>query len=143
MGRLDCSPIWLFEKMIKCGCVGMRFGVESFDKGVLKSINKGLENVNFLETIRELSSKYPRIMIHLTMMKDIPGQTKEVHNKDMKILKEMGYEEVRGFPFRSNKYRHFQCSSCEPFPGTKMHADLGLNKKETMQDYIRYDSCLK
>jgi anaerobic magnesium-protoporphyrin IX monomethyl ester cyclase len=139
MGRLDCSPLWLLEKMIDCGCVGLRFGVETFDKGVLKNVNKGLENTNFLETIRQISKKYPKIMIHLTMMENLPGQTKEIHANDMKILKEMGYEEVRGFPFRSNEYRHFQCSSCVPFPGTKMHTDLKLDGKETLKDYISYD----
>lgn len=139
MGRLDCSPEWLLEKMINCGCVGMRFGVETFDKEVLKNVNKGLENTNFLETIKNLSKKYSKTMLHLTMMKNLPGQTKEIHLRDMKILKEMGYEEVRGFPFKSNKYRHFQCSTCVPFPGTKMHTDLKLDGKETIKDYISYN----
>lgn len=138
MGRIDCSPQWLLEKMINCGCVGMRFGVETFNRDVLKNVNKGLENVNFLEMIKNLSKKYPKIMFHLTMMKNLPGQTKEIHLKDMKILEEMGYERNLGFPHRANKYRHFQLSSCVPFPGTKMYEDLRKDKKETLKDYVRY-----
>jgi len=64
MGRLDCSPSWLLEKMIDCGCVGMRFGVESFDKKVLENINKGLQHSDFLARIKLLSRKYPKVMFH-------------------------------------------------------------------------------
>jgi len=138
MGRLDCSPQWLLEKMINCGCVGMRFGVETFNRDVLKNVNKGLENVNFLDTIKSLSKKYPKVMFHLTMMRDLPGQTNKIHLEDMQILKGMGYERNLGFPHRANKYRHFQLSSCSPFPGTQMYEELRKDKKETLKDYVRY-----
>lgn len=139
MGRLDCSPLWLLEKMIDCGCVGMRFGVETFDKKVLENINKGLQHSDFLLRIKLLSKKYPKIMFHLTMMKNLPGQTEKTHIRDMKILRDLGYELIRGFPHRANKYRHYQLSSCAPFPGTKMYKDLKISKKETLKDYLKYD----
>ncbi len=133
MGRLDCSPDWLFDKMVDCGCVGMRFGIESFNTDVLKTINKGIERIDFPRTLKYLSEKYPKLMIHLTMMKDIPGQTEEIHQNDMKILKNLGYS-------HNNVFRSYQLSSCIPFPGTKMYRDL-VDKKgvAVLNDYSFYD----
>jgi len=133
MGRLDCSPDWLFDKMVDSGCVGMRFGVESFNLDVLKNVNKGLERTDFLSTIKYLSEKYPKLMIHLTMMKDLPGQTEEIHLNDLKILKKLGYD-------TKNSYRKYQLSCCVPFPGTKMYNDLIKEKGEAaLNDYSLYD----
>lgn len=129
MGRLDCSPDWLYNKMVDSGCVGMRFGVESFNKNVLKNVNKGLERVDFLKTLCHISRKHPKLMIHLTMMKDLPGQTEKIHKKDMKILRKLGYTSHKGFPHRVNIYRNFQLSECIPFPGTKMYEDM-MKKNE-------------
>ena len=124
MGRLDCSPDWLYDKMVDSGCVGMRFGLETFNVDVLKRINKGLERIDFLKTIKYLSEKYPKLMIHLTMMKNLPEQTEEIHQKDMKILKDMGYKRNRRFPHKPSKYRKYQLSTCMPFPGTRLHTEL-------------------
>ena len=124
MGRLDCSPDWLYDKMVDSGCVGMRFGLETSNVDVLKRINKGLERIDFLKTIKYLSEKYPKLMIHLTMMKNLPEQTEEIHQKDMKILKDMGYKRNRRFPHKPSKYRKYQLSTCMPFPGTRLHTEL-------------------
>jgi len=133
MGRLDCSPDWLYDKMIDCGCVGMRFGVETFNVNVLKSINKGLERTDFIKTLIYLSNKYPRLMIRLTMMKDIPAQTEEIQHRDMEILNEIGYSS-------NTVTRNYQLSSCVPFPGTKMYNDLKLEKgEEFLNNFNLYD----
>ncbi len=117
MGRLDTSPDWLFDKMVDSGCVGMRFGIETFDLNVLKTIQKGLEKTDFVKTLKYISNKYPKLMIHLTMMKDLPGQTEEIHLNDMKILEDLGFAS-------NNIFRSFQLSSCVPFPGTEMYNQL-------------------
>jgi radical SAM superfamily enzyme YgiQ (UPF0313 family) len=133
MGRLDTSPNWLFDKMVECGCVGMRFGVETFNIDVLKKINKKLERINFKETIEYISNKYPNIYIHLTMMKNLPGQTAAMHQKDMRILEEMGYT-------RCDVRRSYQLSSCAPFPGTKLYEDLIAKfGEEKFKNWDRYD----
>jgi radical SAM superfamily enzyme YgiQ (UPF0313 family) len=132
MGRLDCSPNWLFDKMCDSGCVGMRFGIETFDLECLKKIDKGIEKVDFLNTIKHLSRRYPELMIHLTMMKDMPGQTEKIHNNDMKILKDLGYS-------TNNVKRSYQLSRCVPFPGTRMYDELvkqhGNKKLDSFKDY--------
>jgi radical SAM superfamily enzyme YgiQ (UPF0313 family) len=133
MGRLDCSPLETYEKMVDAGCVGMRFGVESFDPIVLKNINKALERSDFVKTLEHLSTKYPQVMIHLTMMKDLPGQTEESHKRDIEILKKLGY-------FPGTKFRNFQLSSCVPFPGTELYAQLEKEKgKAALDKFSLYD----
>ena len=117
MGRLDCSPMWLYDKMVESGCVGMRFGVETFDIECLKRINKGLEKIDFVENLKHLCDKYPDLYIHVTMMKDMPGQTEEIHKKDMEILGQMG------FSLYSTK-RSFQLATCSPYKGTVLYKEL-------------------
>ncbi len=133
MGRLDCSPEWLYDKMVDCGCVGMRFGVETFDIEVLKRINKGIERVDFRNTLENLSKKYPRLMIHVTMMRNLPGQSEEAHQRDMTILKDMGYS-------NHNILRTYQLASCVPFPGTRLYDDLMKeNNGRQLNDFSLYD----
>ncbi|MEF3279765.1 MAG: B12-binding domain-containing radical SAM protein [Elusimicrobiota bacterium] len=133
MGRIDISPDWLFDKMVDSGCVGMRFGVETFNLDVLRRINKGIERIDFKSTLNRISKKYPGLMIHLTMMKDLPGQSEEIHNEDMKILKAMGFSE-------SNIFRSYQIASCAPFPGTRLYEELKSKVDvEILKDYKSYD----
>lgn len=117
MGRLDCSPPWLYDKMVDSGCIGMRFGIETFDIQVLKNIKKGLESEKLVETLNHITNKHPHLMIHVTMMKELPGQTEDIHQKDMKILADLGYS-------TDNIYRSYQLASCAPFPGTEMYRQL-------------------
>lgn len=117
MGRLDCSPLWLYDKMVDSGCVGMRFGIETFNIDCLKRINKGLEKIDFVENLKYLCNKYPNLYVHVTMMKDMPGQTKEIHQNDMKILSELG------FSLYSTK-RSYQLATCSPYKGTVLYKEL-------------------
>ena len=133
MGRLDCSPDWLYDKMVECGCVGMRFGVESFDVEVLKKIKKGLLSEKILETLSHITLKHPGLMLHLTMMKDLPGQSEESHRRDIQILKDLGYSP-------ESKFRNYQLSSCAPFPGTELHRELiDTGHAEMLSDFKKYD----
>ena len=134
MGRLDCSPDWLYDKMIDSGCVGMRFGIETFNLEVLAKVKKGIERKDFRRVLEYISKKYPKLMLHLTMMKDIPGQTDEIQQEDMKILQDLGYGE------KGNIYRNYQLSRCAPFPGTEMYKEL-VDKvgEDVLKDYKDYD----
>ncbi len=137
MGRLDCSPDWLYDKMIDSGCVGMRFGIETFDLEILKTVKKRIERKDFKGTLEHIATKYPKLMIHLTMMKDMPGQTDEIHQKDLKILHDLGFEESSG---HNNIYRNYQLSRCAPFPGTEMYREM-IKKygEEKLNHYKLYD----
>lgn len=138
MGRLDASPAWLYDKMVDSGCIGMRFGVETFNLDVLKRVKKGIERVDFRGTLEHISQKHPKLMLHLTMMKDMPDQTDEMHQEDMRILSGMGFlsTDTPGF----TKYRNFQLSRCSPFPGTELYREMvdkvGADK---LSDFTKYD----
>ena len=133
MGRLDISPDWLYDKMVDSGCVGMRFGVETFNIEVLKNIEKGIERRDFRKTLEYICLTYPEVMIHITMMSDMPGQTAEDTEIDMKIIKEMGFS-------TDNKFRSYQLSKCAPFPGTKLYEQMENKLDEaTLKTYTLYD----
>lgn len=133
MGRLDCSPDWLYDKMVESGCTGMRFGIETFNIDCLKKINKGIERVDFLSTLQRLIKKYPDLWIHVTMMKDMPGQTEEIHKKDMELLEEMG--------FTLNCGKHsYQLSVCSPYKGTVLYKELEEKLgKEYLEEHNKFD----
>ncbi|MBF0545910.1 MAG: hypothetical protein HQM08_15820 [Candidatus Riflebacteria bacterium] len=133
MGRLDSSPNWLFDKMIDSGCVGMRFGVETFDIGILARVQKGLERTDFQATLTHLSNKYPKVMLHLTMMRDMPGMSEKIQENDMKILKDLGFSE-------KNIFRSYQLSRCAPFPGTKLFEEMKKELgEEVLKNFNAYD----
>jgi hopanoid biosynthesis associated radical SAM protein hpnJ len=132
MGRLDSSPIWLFDKMVDSGCVGMRFGIETFNTNVLARIQKGIERSDFRRTLEHLAVTYPDVMMHVTMMKDLPGQSEEIHREDMKILKELQFTD-------SDPRRSYQLSHCVPFPGTRLYEELCGQLSELDNDFRKYD----
>jgi radical SAM superfamily enzyme YgiQ (UPF0313 family) len=133
MGRLDISPDWLYDKMVDSGCVGMRFGIETFNLEVLKNVEKGIERKDFKATLEHIVAKHPKLMIHVTMMKDMPGQTIEDHENDMQIMKNMGFS-------THNMFRSYQLSQCVPFPGTKLYEQMKASLgEEKMKEYKAYD----
>jgi len=133
MGRLDISPDWLYDKMVDSGCVGMRFGIETFNIDVLKNIEKGIERRDFKKTLEYICLTYPKVMIHITMMSDMPGQTAEDTEVDLKIIKEMGFS-------NENILRTYQLSKCAPFPGTKLYEQMETKLDEaTLKTYTLYD----
>lgn len=136
MGRLDCSPPWVYDKMVESGCVGMRFGIESFNLDVLARVKKGIERKDFKAILEHITYTHPQLMIHLTMMKDMPGMTEEIHDNDMKILHDMGYS-------TDNIFRSYQLSHCAPFPGTELYREMQeLIPVEELNDYKNYDGGL-
>jgi len=133
MGRLDISPDWLYDKMVDSGCVGMRFGIETFDLDVLARVKKGIERKDFRGTLERLSNKYPDIFIHITMMKDMPGQTEDAHQLDLQIIHSMGFS-------TNDMRRSYQLSHCAPFPGTELFDQLqAAGEGVLLKDYRRYD----
>ncbi len=128
MGRLDCSPDWLYDQMIADGCVGMRFGVETFALEPLKAIKKGLERSDFEVALRRICKNYPDIYIHLTMMKNMPEQTQQDHERDMQIMRELKFTIDT-----SNPRRTFQLSDCEPFPGTELFTEVAAGNVQLTQ----------
>jgi anaerobic magnesium-protoporphyrin IX monomethyl ester cyclase len=133
MGRIDISPDWLYDKMVDSGCVGMRFGVETFELSVLARVKKGIERVDFRAALERLARRHGHLYLHLTMMRDMPGQTEAMHQEDLRILREMGFSE------RDQK-RSYQLSHCAPFPGTALYEEMKAEKGElVLLQYQKYD----
>ena len=123
----------MYDKMIDSECVGMRFGIETFDLQVLANVKKGIERKDFRGTLERLSNKYPDLMIHITMMKDMPGQTEEIHELDMRIIKDMGFT-------TDDMRRSYQLSHCAPFPGTELYQQMKGNLDiVVLDDFSKYD----
>ncbi|MDR3176992.1 MAG: B12-binding domain-containing radical SAM protein [Desulfovibrio sp.] len=120
MMRIDTSPLPLLEKMIACGCAGMKFGLESFDAKVLAGINKKLDPGKLFHTVSYLARKYPKLKLHLTTMRGLPGQSDTVHAMDLGILQALGFSNIG----RGDAFRTYQVSTCIPYPGTALHAEL-------------------
>jgi radical SAM superfamily enzyme YgiQ (UPF0313 family) len=67
------------------------------------------------------------------MMSDMPGQTAEDTEMDMKIIKKMGFS-------IDNILRSYQLSKCAPFPGTKLYEQMKTRLDEaTLKTYTAYD----
>ena len=135
MGRLDTSPLWLFDKMVDCGCVGMRFGVETFDPEVSRNIKKGLEVDNIYGVLKHLVEEHPNLWLYLLMMKNLPGQTRAIEQRDTEILNELGFVEKDV----GEVLRGYRVASCVPFPGTSLYDDFvkryGVEKLQGMEMY--------
>ena len=135
MGRLDTSPLWLFDKMVDCGCVGMRFGVETFDPNVSRNIKKGLEIDNIYGVLKYLVENHLNLRLYILMMKNLPGQTKAIEQRDAETLRELGFVEKAG----GDVLRGYRVASCVPFPGTSLYDDFvrryGLEKLQGMEMY--------
>ena len=133
IGRFDTSPFWLFDKMVDSGCVGMRFGVESFNQKLLNNIKKHLDANQVIETIHYLKQKHPQLEMHLTTMKYLPGETEEYRKYDLKILKEIGFDTIK-------HPHHHQVASCIPFPGTELYNELQkIGFSDRLNNWTLYD----
>lgn len=117
MGRLDCSPPELFDLMADSGCVGMRFGVETFDRVVLERAGKAVGNFDLEGALERLLRRHPRLVVQVNLMKDLPGQTAASHAADLRFVESLGFRHW-------HRRRGYQAASCAPFPGTRLHEEL-------------------
>lgn len=133
MGRLDTTPLWVFDKMVDCGCVGMRFGVETFSQKISNNIKKGLDCQVAVDTLRYLSKRYTRLPIHITTMKNLPGETEEDRALNLQIISDLGFAD-------NSSIRNHQVSSCVPFPGTELYDTLVQSGYgDFLRDFSKYD----
>ncbi|MGE4538643.1 MAG: radical SAM protein [Desulfovibrio sp.] len=93
--------------MADAGCIGMKFGVESADPGILKAIGKPLD----LDKCRQVV-KWCRecgIRTHATFCLGLPGETEETIKKSLAFMEELDADTA-------------QVSKAVPYPGTPMYA---------------------
>lgn len=133
MGRLDTSPEWLFDKMIDSGCVGMRFGVETFCSHIQNNIKKMLDVEKAIRMLEYLKQKHPSLPIHITTMCNLPGETTKDRDYNNEVVQKLGFNDL------SHIHNH-QLSTCVPFPGTELYKQLAaMGFGEQLLDFHAYD----
>lgn len=135
MGRIDTTSLEIYDLMVDSGCVGMRFGVESFNQRLLDNTKKHLDARKSYENIKYLITRFSGLEFHFMTMKNLPGETEEDWQNDLGILNEL---KVLGK--RSKNIIHWQTSDCIAFPGTELWEELvALGNGELLKDFDLYD----
>jgi radical SAM superfamily enzyme YgiQ (UPF0313 family) len=135
MGRIDTSPLDLYDVMVDSGCVGMRFGVESFNQRLLDNTKKSLNAQKSYDNIRYLLTRFSKMEFHFTTMKNLPGETDADWENDQKILLEL-----KELGASSGNTVHWQNSDCIAFPGTELWEEMvSLGKGAELRDFDLYD----
>jgi len=135
MGRIDTSTPDIYKKMVDSGCVGMRFGIESFNQELSNNVKKKLDTTKAYNNLKYIVTNFSNMEFHFTTMKNLPGEKAGSWERDQEILKEL---EALG---RKNNNRvHWQISDCVPFPGTELWEELvELGHGDKLKDFSLYD----
>lgn len=135
MGRIDTSSHEVFDAMVDAGCVGMRFGIESFNQQLVDNAKKNLNTKVTYDNIKYLLTRYRGMEFHFTTMKNLPGSTPADWEKDKQILADLIKLGV------GNGHNvHYQNSDCIPFPGTELWEELvQLGHGEKLKNFRMYD----
>jgi len=108
----------VISSMASSGCIGMKFGVESANREILKDIGKPV----VLEKVKEISNlcvKYG-MKTHATFSIGLMGETKETLKESLEFAKQIDVDTI-------------QVSICTPYPGTKFFSwaeEKGILKKD-------------
>ena len=135
MGRIDTSSHEVYDVMVDAGCVGMRFGIESFNQRLLDNAKKNLNATVTYDNISYLLKRFNNMEFHFTTMKNLPGSTPADWENDQKILTDL----INQGASNGNRV-HYQNSDCIPFPGTELWEELvGLGHGDKLGDFHNYD----
>lgn len=116
------------EKMAEAGCIGMKFGIESANQEILKTIGKPLDLEKAKKVVRW--SKKLGIRTHATFCLGLPGETVDT------IKKTIAYEERLGADTA-------QVSKAVPYPGTPLYKWATENGYLVTDDYAAFDGTSK
>lgn len=114
----------LLKLMVRSGCVGIKFGVESGSQDVLKKMGKPLDLrmvKKFVENCKKLGLK-----THATYMVGLPFETKADMEKTLRFALELGTDS-------------FQISIATPYPGTAFYKMVKENGWLVTNDFSKYD----
>jgi radical SAM superfamily enzyme YgiQ (UPF0313 family) len=135
MGRIDTSSLDLYDLMVESGCVGMRFGIESFTQRLLDNTKKHLDAKKSYDNIRYLLSRFSNMEFHFTTMKNLPGEKAEDWENDLKLL-----NELKALGEKSGNRVHWQNSDCIAFPGTELWDEMvAMGKGDDLRNFDLYD----
>jgi radical SAM superfamily enzyme YgiQ (UPF0313 family) len=135
MGRIDTSKPELYDKMVDSGCVGMRFGIETFNQELSDNVKKHMNTKTAYDNLKYLVTRFSNMEFHFTTMKNFPGEKAGSWAKDQEIL-----QDLQRIGRQNNNTVHWQISDCIPFPGTELWEELvELGHGDTLKDFSLYD----
>ncbi len=113
----------MLDAMARSGCVGVAYGIESGNQGILDSIKKGIT----LEQVEQIVAATKKANIHVTgyFMLGIMGDTKETIQETLDFAEKLDLN-FYGFGITS------------PIPGTAMHKEAqvkGLTGTGRLEDW--------
>jgi anaerobic magnesium-protoporphyrin IX monomethyl ester cyclase len=119
--RVDTVDQSLLDKLAQAGCTRIRFGVESGNPEVLKTLKKGIT----LDQVRQAfaMAKNAGIVTFAYFMLGSPGETEADIKQSLRLAKEIAPDYV-------------QFLITTPFPATELYR-LGLEKGVLKSDYWR------
>lgn len=121
MGRLDTTPLETFELMMDSGCIGMRFGIESFNQKLLDNVQKNLKVDTIKSVVHYLLTHCSNMVLYFTSMKNLPGSTGNDWENDLRTL-----QEFKELGSKRNNIIRWQNTNCVAFPGTDLWEEFGL-----------------
>lgn len=135
MGRIDTSKTELYDKMVDSGCVGMRFGVETFNQQLSDNVKKHMNTKLAHDNLKYLVTKFYNMEFHFTTMKNLPGEKNNSWQDDQAKL-----IELQQIAKNNNNIVHWQISDCIPFPGTELWEELvSEGHGESLKNFSMYD----
>jgi radical SAM superfamily enzyme YgiQ (UPF0313 family) len=124
MGRIDTVDTETMSLMRRAGCRKIKFGVETGDTEIMKTIKKRID-LNKLKS-SFLAAGDAGLKVHGTFMIGLPGETRESVYKTIRLVKELPMDT-------------FQLSVATPFPGTEFYDMCAKNNWLVTTDWNHYD----
>lgn len=124
MARADVMDEEILLMMKKSGLAAVKYGVESFDQGLVASCQKGLD-LSKAERMIKFTKKLG-IKVHLTFTFGFSGETKKTLKKTID----------RGINLNPDSV---QFSILTPFPGTRLFSQLESSGRIMTYDWNKYD----
>lgn len=104
----------MLEKMADAGCIGIKFGLDSADAGVLSDANKPLEVSRITGLVARARSL--GIKTHMTVVMGLKGETRESLNRTFRFACKLDIDSI-------------QLSVATPLPGTRLFEELAAENK--------------
>lgn len=101
----------VLEKLVGIGVNRLSVGVQSFDDGILKSVER-FEKYGAGEVIKDRLSSIVGMFdtLNVDMIFNFPNQTAEILARDIEIIKEIGAEQVTWYPLMVSDFRRKEMS---------------------------------
>jgi radical SAM superfamily enzyme YgiQ (UPF0313 family) len=128
MGDAMITDKEMIEEMYRANCIGIKFGVESGNKDILREIEKPVNFDRVREFLKECSKR--RIRTHATFTFGIMGETKQTMNQTLDLAKNLDIDSV-------------QFSITTPFPGTRYFDKMKKEGKILSENWEDYDGTSK